>query len=144
MTERALDHVGIAVHSLDDSLPLFESITGGKGYGREVVESQGVEVVFLGSGAGRLELLAPVRDDSAVAKYLARRGPGMHHLCYRVEDLAAELDRYRAAGAQLIDEAPRPGAHGHRVAFIHPKSTNGVLVELLQASGPGAASAPGE
>lgn len=134
MTERALDHVGVAVHSLDDSLPLFESITGGKGYGREVVESQGVEVVFVGAGAGRLELLAPVRDDSAVAKYLARRGAGMHHLCYRVENIAAELDRYRAEGAQLIDETARAGAHGHRVAFIHPKSTGSVLVELLEAA----------
>ena len=133
MTARALDHVGIAVHSLDDSLPLFESITGGKGYGRERVEQQGVEVVFLGSGDGRLELLAPTRDDSAVAKFLAKRGPGMHHLCYRVPDIAAELDRYRAAGARLIDEVPRPGAAGHLVAFIHPKSTGGVLTELLQA-----------
>ena len=132
MTERALDHVGIAVHSLDESLPLFESITGGKGHGRERVEQQGVEVVFIGSGPGRLELLAPTRDDSAVAKFLARRGPGMHHLCYRVDDVAAELDRYRAAGAQLIDEAPRPGAAGHLVAFVHPRSTGGVLVELLQ------------
>lgn len=134
MTGRALDHVGIAVHSLDDSLPLFESITGCKGHGREVVEAQGVEVVFLGSGDGRLELLAPTRDDSAVAKYLAKRGPGMHHLCYRVPDVAAELERYRAAGAQLIDEAPRAGAAGHLVAFIHPKSTGGVLTELLQAA----------
>jgi methylmalonyl-CoA epimerase len=134
MTGRALDHVGIAVHSLDDSLPVFESITGGKGHGRERVEQQGVEVVFLGSGDGRLELLAPTRDDSAVAKFLARRGPGMHHLCYRVDDVAAELERYRAAGAQLIDETPRPGAAGHLVAFIHPKSTGGVLVELLQAA----------
>lgn len=133
MTGRALDHVGIAVHSLDDSLPLFESITGHKGHGRERVEQQGVEVVFLGTGDGRLELLAPTRDDSAVAKFLAKRGQGMHHLCYRVDDVAAELDRYRAAGAQLIDEAPRPGAAGHLVAFVHPKSTGGVLVELLQA-----------
>ena len=132
MTGRALDHVGIAVHSLDESLPVFESITGGKGHGRERVEQQGVEVVFLGTGEGRLELLAPTRDDSAVAKFLARRGPGMHHLCYRVPDVAAELDRYRAAGAQLIDEVPRPGAAGHLVAFVHPKSTGGVLVELLQ------------
>jgi methylmalonyl-CoA epimerase len=134
MAERALDHVGIAVHSLDESLPVFESITGGKGYGRERVESQGVEVVFLGAGDGRLELLAPTRDDSAVAKFLAKRGPGMHHLCYRVDDVAAELDRYRARGAQLIDERPRPGAAGHLVAFIHPKSTGGVLTELLQAA----------
>jgi methylmalonyl-CoA epimerase len=132
MTERALDHVGIAVHSLDESLPLFESITGGKGYGRERVEAQGVEVVFLGEGDGRLELLAPTRDDSAVAKFLARRGPGMHHLCYRVGSVADELARYRESGAQLIDEAPRAGAAGHLVAFVHPKSTGGVLVELLE------------
>ncbi|HYW07387.1 MAG TPA: VOC family protein, partial [Longimicrobium sp.] len=86
----------------------------------------------LGSGAGRLELLAPLRDDSAIARFLARRGPGMHHLCYRVADVAAELERHRAAGAQLIDETPRPGAAGHLVAFLHPKSTGGVLTELLQ------------
>jgi methylmalonyl-CoA epimerase len=133
MPVHALDHVGIAVRSLDESLPLFESITGGKGYGRELVESQGVEVVFLGQGDGRLELLAPTRDDSAVAKFLAKRGPGMHHLCYRVESVQVELDRYLAAGAQLIDQAPRPGAAGHLVAFVHPKSTGGVLTELLQA-----------
>ncbi|HYW11946.1 MAG TPA: methylmalonyl-CoA epimerase [Longimicrobium sp.] len=133
MTEHALDHVGIAVHSLDESLPLFESITGHKGHGRERVDSQGVEVVFLGTGEGRLELLAPTRDDSAVAKYLAKRGPGMHHLCYRVASIADELDRYRAEGRRLIDEAPRAGAAGHLVAFVHPRSTGGVLVELLQA-----------
>ena len=132
MPGHALDHVGIAVHSIDESLPLFESITGGKGYGRESVESQGVDVVFLGQGDGRLELLAPTREDSAVAKFLAKRGPGMHHLCYRVADVQAELDRYRESGAQLIDQPPRPGAAGHLVAFLHPKSTGGVLVELLE------------
>lgn len=135
MTMRALDHVGIAVRSLDESLPLFESITGGKGYGRETVESQGVEVVFIGRGEGRLELLAPLRPDSPVARFLEKRGPGMHHLCYRVADLAAELERYAAEGATLIDRVPRSGAHGHRVAFLHPKSTGGVLVELLEAHG---------
>lgn len=134
MPAHALDHVGIAVHSLDESLPLFESITGGKGYGRERVESQGVEVVFLGQGDGRLELLAPTRDDSAVAKFLVKRGPGTHHLCYRVADVQAELDRYQAAGAQLIDQHPRPGAAGHLVAFLHPRSTGGVLIELLQSA----------
>jgi methylmalonyl-CoA epimerase len=132
MTEHPLDHVGIAVHSLDEALPTFESITGGKGHGRERVEAQGVEVVFVGAGAGRLELLAPTRDDSAVARFLAQRGPGMHHLCYRVPDIRAELERYRAAGARLVDSVPRPGAAGHLVAFIHPRSTGGVLVELLE------------
>lgn len=132
MTERVLDHVGVAVHSLDDSLPLFESITGGKGYGREAVESQGVEVVFVGEGAGRVELLAPLRADSPVARFLERRGPGLHHLCYRVAELQAELDRLQAAGTELIDRAPRPGAGGHRVAFLHPRSTGGVLTELVE------------
>jgi methylmalonyl-CoA/ethylmalonyl-CoA epimerase len=132
MTERVLDHVGIAVRSLDDSLPRFESITGGKGYGREAVESQGVEVVFVGQGEGRLELLAPLHAESPVAKFLEKRGPGTHHLCYRVADIEAELARYAAEGVELIDRTPRPGAHGHRVAFLHPKSTGGVLVELLQ------------
>jgi methylmalonyl-CoA epimerase len=138
MTGHSLDHVGIAVRSLDESLPIFESITGHKGYGRERVESQGVEVVFLGTGPGRLELLAPTRDDSAVAKHLAKRGPGMHHLCYRVPDVAAELARHRAEGRRLVDEAPRPGAHGHRVAFLHPKYTGDVLVELLEEPAGGA------
>lgn len=133
MNERALDHVGIAVQSLDESLPTFESITGGKGYGREAVESQGVEIVFVGSGAGKLELLAPTRPDSPVGKFLAKRGPGTHHLCYRVPDVAAALEEFRRAGYELIDREPRVGGHGHRVAFLHPRSTGGVLIELLQA-----------
>ncbi len=132
MSERALDHVGIAVHSLDESLPLFESITGGKGYGREAVESQGVEIAFVGSGAGRVELLAPTRDDSPVGKFLAKRGPGMHHVCYRVPDVAAALAGFEREGYSLIDREPRTGGHGHRVAFLHPRSTGGVLVELVE------------
>jgi methylmalonyl-CoA epimerase len=136
MSERPLDHVGIAVPALDEAIPLYESIAGAAAYGRERVESQGVEVAFVGMGDGRLELLAPTRDDSAVARFLERRGPGMHHLCYRVPDVAAELARYRDAGARLIDETPRPGVAGHLVAFIHPKSTGGVLVELLQHDHP--------
>lgn len=125
--------MGIAVQSLDDALPTFESITGGKGYGRETVESQGVEIVFVGSGAGKLELLAPTRPDSPVGKFLAKRGPGTHHLCYRVPDVAAALGELAREGYELIDREPRVGGHGHRVAFLHPRSTGGVLIELLQA-----------
>ncbi|HEX7240892.1 MAG TPA: methylmalonyl-CoA epimerase [Longimicrobiaceae bacterium] len=132
MNERVLDHVGVAVQSLDEALPLFESITGGKGYGRETVESQGVEIAFVGSGAGRMELLAPTRPDSPVGKFLAKRGPGMHHLCYRVPDVAAALEEFAREGYELIDREPRTGGHGHRVAFLHPRSTGGVLVELVQ------------
>jgi methylmalonyl-CoA/ethylmalonyl-CoA epimerase len=132
MTERTLDHVGVAVQSLDEALPLYESLTGARGSGRERVDSQGVEVVFVGSGPGKLELLAPTHADSPVARFLAKRGPGMHHLCYRVPDIAAALESFRAEGYELIDQAARPGAHGHRVAFLHPRSTGGVLVELVE------------
>jgi methylmalonyl-CoA/ethylmalonyl-CoA epimerase len=132
MNERTLDHVGIAVPSLDEALPLWESLTGSPGSGRERVDSQGVEVVFLGSGAGRIELLAPTRPDSPVARFLERRGPGTHHLCYRVPDVQRALDEAKESGYQLIDHAPRPGAHSHRVAFLHPRSTGGVLIEFLE------------
>jgi methylmalonyl-CoA/ethylmalonyl-CoA epimerase len=134
MSERVLDHVGIAVASLDDALPRWEAITGSAGYGREIVDSQGVEVVFVGHGAGRVELLTPTRADSPIARFLERRGPGIHHICYRVADIAAALDDFASQEFQLIDRESRTGAHGHRVAFMHPKSAGGVLVELLEAS----------
>jgi len=134
MPERELDHVGIAVHSLDESLARWESIIGATGTGRESVESQGVEVVFVGTGTGRVELLAPIHADSPVARFLERRGQGMHHLCYRVPDIAAALEEFRRDGFELIDKVARNGAHGHRVAFLHPRAAGGVLVELLEAS----------
>jgi methylmalonyl-CoA/ethylmalonyl-CoA epimerase len=132
MQERVLDHVGIAVASLDEALSRWEGIIGSSGYGREVVDSQGVEVIFVGHGAGRVELLSPTRADSPVARFLERRGPGTHHLCYRVPDIAAALAELEGQGYQLIDREARAGAHGHRVAFLHPKSAGGVLVELLE------------
>jgi len=132
MQERVLDHVGIAVNSLDEALPRWEMLIGSTGYGRETVEAQGVEVVFVGSGAGRVELLMPTRPDSPVARFLERRGAGTHHLCYRVPDIAAALEDLHSRGFSLIDREPRPGAHGHRVAFLHPKAADGVLVELLE------------
>jgi len=134
MPERTLDHVGVAVPSLDDALPLWESLLGAQGSGRERVETQGVEVVFVGSGPGRIELLAPTRPDSPVARFLERKGSGMHHLCYRVPDIRAALAEYAAEGYELIDREPRAGAHGHRVAFLHPRTSTGVLVELLEAA----------
>jgi methylmalonyl-CoA/ethylmalonyl-CoA epimerase len=132
MSEHPLDHVGIAVPDLDSAIPVWEALVGAPATGRERVETQGVEAVFLGSGQGRVELVAPIRPDSPVAKFLARRGSGMHHLCYQVPDLAAALAEYREAGYQLIDEQGRPGAHGHFVAFLHPRSATGVLIELLE------------
>lgn len=135
MTAQELDHVGIAVRSLDESIPLFESITGAPAHGREAVASQGVEIVFLGTGPGRIELLAPTRDDSPLSKFLEKRGPGMHHLCFRVPDIAASLRDYEARGYELIDKVPRTGGAGHLVGFLHPRGTGGVLVELLQEGG---------
>lgn len=130
--ELPLDHVAIAVPSLGAALPVFERITGARATAREVVETQGVAVTFLGSGAGRLELLEPTRADSAVARFLEKRGAGLHHLAYRVPDLEAALAAFAADGCELIDKVPRPGAGGHRVAFLHPRSTGGVLIELVE------------
>ena|SRR5690606_35808443 len=135
MNERTLDHVGIAVASLDEAIPLWETLLSAPATGREVVESQNVEVVFIGSGPGRVELLAPLRPDSPVSQFLLRRGHGVHHLGYRVPDLPAALDELREQGFVLIDEAPRPGAHGRQIAFLHPRTINGVLIELIEAPG---------
>jgi methylmalonyl-CoA/ethylmalonyl-CoA epimerase len=132
MNERALDHVGIAVPSIDEALPTWEAILGAAGSGRETVDSQGVEVVFVGSGAARVELVAPSGPDSPVARFLARRGPGIHHLGYRVPDIRAALADLEARGFELIDREPRAGAHGHQVAFLHPRVAGGVLVELVE------------
>ena len=133
MNERTLDHIGIAVASLDDAIPTWTSISGMRAEAREVVKSQGVEVVFIGSSPARVELLAPTRTDSPLARFLERRGPGMHHLCYRVPNLRAALAELESHGFVLIDREPRIGAGGHLVAFLHPRSTGGVLVELLEA-----------
>lgn len=128
-----LDHVGIAVRSIAEALPIFQLITGGDGSPTEQVADQGVAVAFVGSGPARLELIEPITPDSPVARFLERRGPGLHHLAYAVPDIAAALDRLRRAGIRLVDQEPRLGAHGRRVAFLHPASTGGVLIELVEA-----------
>jgi methylmalonyl-CoA/ethylmalonyl-CoA epimerase len=133
--ELPLDHVAIAVHSIAESQPVFELLTGGGSTERERVGGQGVDVVFVGSGDSRLELLEATDPASPVARFLEKRGAGLHHLAYRVPDLEATLERLRAAGVELIDHTPRAGAGGHRVAFLHPRSCGGVLVELLEAAG---------
>lgn len=131
-SELPLDHVAVAVPSIAEALPALRAVSGGPVSERERVDAQGVEVVFVGEGPGRLELLEPTTPDSPVARFLRRRGPGLHHLAYRVPDLVATLARLRDAGTELIDDKPRPGAHGRRVAFLHPRSTSGVLVELVE------------
>ncbi len=131
--ERVLDHVAIAVSSIDDVLPHYETLIGAIGSVPETVASQGVRVVFVGSGPTRVELLEPLDPGSAVARFLDRRGPGLHHIAYRVSDIEAALAEQVAAGVQPIDATPRLGSHGRRVAFLHPHSFSGVLVELIEA-----------
>lgn len=126
-----LDHVAIAVESIAASRAVFETLLNAEGSSVEHIASQQVNVLFIGTAAGRIELLEPTAPDSAVARFLARRGPGLHHIAYHAADLDAELQRAADAGYELIDRAPRPGAGGHRVAFLHPRSTGGVLIELV-------------
>lgn len=128
-----LDHLAIAVPSIAEARPLFELLTGGTASPLEHVADQGVDVVFIGEGTGRIELVEPLSAETAVGRFLARRGPGLHHIAYRVPDIAAALARLTAAGIRLIDQEPRAGAHGSKVAFIHPASAGGVLIELVEA-----------
>lgn len=130
--ELSLDHIAIAVPSITDALPLYELIAGAEGSPVERVESQRVDVVFVGSGTARIELLQPTSPESTVQRFLDRRGPGLHHIAFRVADIDATLKRLSEAGIRLIDEKGRPGAGGHKVAFLHPQSTGGILIELVE------------
>jgi methylmalonyl-CoA/ethylmalonyl-CoA epimerase len=129
-----IHHMGIAVEDLEQAAQPYLRL-GYELEARGAVESQGVEVWMLKSGQSRLELLRATRPDSAVAKFIEKRGPGLHHLALATLDLPAELQRLAALGAPLIDSAPRPGFGGHLVAFIHPRWTGGVLVELVEVRG---------
>ena len=130
-----LDHIGIAVSNLDDALSFYRDALGLEIEAPEEVASQRVRAHFIPAGEAALELLEATADDSPIAKYVAKRGPGLHHITLRVDDIAAALAQLKARGVRLIDEAPRPGAHGSLVAFIHPTSAHGVLVELKQVVG---------
>jgi methylmalonyl-CoA/ethylmalonyl-CoA epimerase len=135
MRQLPLDHVAIAVPSIAGALPLYELLTGGAGSPTERVDAQGVNVAFIGHGTGRIELIEPLSDESPVARFLQRRGAGLHHLAYRVTDLARTLEQLGQAGIRLIDKEPRAGAHGSQIAFVHPESTGGVLIELVEDQG---------
>jgi methylmalonyl-CoA/ethylmalonyl-CoA epimerase len=128
----AIDHVGIAVQEIDAALPAYRQTLGLRLVHREAVAEQGVDAALLDVGDGHVELVAPLSPDSAVGRFLARRGPGLHHVAYRVADIEQELRRLSAAGVRLIDERPRTGIRGSRVAFVHPSSVGGVLTELVQ------------
>jgi methylmalonyl-CoA/ethylmalonyl-CoA epimerase len=127
-----IDHIGVAVEDLDAAISLYRGRFEMELAHRETVESQGVEAVLLDVGEGHVELLRPLGPDTAVGKYLERRGPGLHHVAYAVGDIDAALQRLRDAGLRLIDEEPREGIRGSRVAFLHPKSTDGVLTEIVE------------
>jgi methylmalonyl-CoA/ethylmalonyl-CoA epimerase len=123
-----LDHVGVAVRSLEEAVGFYRDVLGFAPRTPEAAD--GATIIAMGAGGVDLELLSSADPESPIGKYVARHGPGIHHLCFRVPDLAQALQRCRAAGYRLIDEAPRPGADGRRVAFLHPKATAGILLEL--------------
>ncbi len=127
-----IDHIGVAVTDLDAALELYESSYAMELVHRETVAEQGVEAVLLDVGENHVELLRPLAEDTPVGKFLAKRGPGLHHVAYQVTDIEATLDSLRAAGVRLIDETPRVGIRGSRVAFLHPASSGGVLTEIVQ------------
>jgi len=129
-----LHHVGIVVSDLDAALAAYERL-GFMGGERWLMPQQQIEAVTFASGSGWIELITPTDPESPIARYLAKRGDTMHHVAYRTNDLDGELDRLKSAGVRLIDEIPRTGTHGWRIAFLHPESCNGVLTELVDDSG---------
>ena len=127
-----IDHIGVAVADLEAAIALHEQTYGMPLVHRETVETQGVEAVLLDVGDSHVELLRPLSDDTPVGKFLAKRGPGLHHVAYGVDDVEATLAQLRERGVRLIDEAPRTGIRGSRVAFLHPAASGGVLTEIVQ------------
>ncbi len=127
-----IDHIGVAVEELDPAIELYSGTMKLALVHREVVAEQGVEAVLLDVGENHVELLAPLDADTPVGKFLARQGPGLHHVAYQVTDIDATLQELRDAGVRLIDETPRTGIRGSRVAFVHPRSSIGVLTEIVQ------------
>jgi methylmalonyl-CoA/ethylmalonyl-CoA epimerase len=127
-----IDHVGIAVEDLDSAVERYRRTLGVEPAHRERVETQGVEEVLLPVGTSFIQLLGALGPDTPVGRFLERRGPGVHHIGFRVEDVASAIDQLRGEGVRLIDDTPRPGSRGTTIAFVHPKGMGGVLVELVQ------------
>jgi methylmalonyl-CoA epimerase len=130
-----IDHIGVAVEDIDAAIELYRDSFGMELAHRETVESQGVEAVLLDVGDGHVELLAPLGPDTPVGKFLAKNGTGLHHVAYAVDDIDAALEKIAAAGLRLIDSEPRVGIRDSRVAFLHPRSTGGVLTEIVEPAG---------
>jgi methylmalonyl-CoA/ethylmalonyl-CoA epimerase len=132
MNTTVIDHIGIAVKNIDDSLKFWETSLGVKCTGRETVEDQKVTTAFLPIKDSEIELLEATSDESPIAKYIEKKGEGIHHIAIRVDNIEAALEELKANGIKLIDEKPRKGAGGAMIAFIHPKATGGILLELSQ------------
>jgi len=131
MEPRGIHHLGVAVEDLDEAVTTYERVLGARLEHRETVPDQGVEAASLRVGEGRVELLASLGDETAVGKFLAKRGPGMHHVAYEVEDVGGALAELAGKGVELVDETPREGLFGLQVAFLHPDALDGVLAELV-------------
>jgi methylmalonyl-CoA/ethylmalonyl-CoA epimerase len=127
-----IDHIGVAVADIDAAIALYEGVLGMPMVHRETVTEQGVDAVLLDVGEGHVELLAPLGDDTPVGKFLAKNGPGLHHVAYAVSDIDAALTELAEQGVEMIDREPRVGIRGSRVAFVHPKATGSVLTEIVQ------------
>jgi methylmalonyl-CoA/ethylmalonyl-CoA epimerase len=125
-----IEHLGIAVKSIEEQLPYYEQVLGATCYNIETVADQKVKTAFFKIGQTKIELLEPTSEDSTIAKFIEKRGEGIHHIAFAVPDVQSALDETAAKGIQLIDKAPRNGAEGLKIAFLHPKSTHGVLTEL--------------
>ena len=129
-----LDHVAVAVHSLDDSLAVYQRLYGVEPLYREVVDDQGVEEAMIPVGGSFVQLLEPLGSDTPIGRFLGRRGEGLHHVAFAVPDVAAALSHLEAEGAQLVDRKPRRGGGGKQIAFVHPSAANGTLIELVELS----------
>ncbi|MFY0606155.1 MAG: methylmalonyl-CoA epimerase [Cyclobacteriaceae bacterium] len=127
-----IEHIGIAVKELDKANELFEKLFGAKPYKEEAVESESVTTSFFQIGQSKIELLEAESDDSSIAKYINKRGEGIHHISFEVDDILVEMDRLKKEGFELINDRPKQGADNKLICFLHPKSTNGVLIELCQ------------
>jgi len=136
LVAKGLDHVAIAVKDLDQAVALYRDVLGLSLAEIEEVPEQQVKTAIFGHGAGRIELICPTAADTGVAKFLEKRGEGLHHICIEVADIEAAIAAMKARGAPMIDETPKPGAGGAKVAFVHPKGAHGVLVELRQGPPP--------
>jgi methylmalonyl-CoA/ethylmalonyl-CoA epimerase len=135
MQLRGIHHVGVAVEDLDGALATYRRLFGAELEHRATVRDQGVEAAAVLIGDGRVELLEPLEEDTPVGRFLAKRGPGMHHVAYDVDDVEAAVTRLAEAGAEMIDERPREGLFGLQVAFVHPESLHGVLAEIVSGNG---------